>query len=129
MNWRGHTLTDLRTIVELIANTTTATGLTIQAGLDPKWCPTGVKITDWQFAALPIAFHDWHLTGTTPSTLNLATTFAASRKLRVSLEAVVPVGPDQLGNAVPVLFVEREDDLVPESVAVVEVTGHPALVL
>jgi hypothetical protein len=60
VNWRGRTLTDLRTIIELISNTTTTTGLTIQAGLDPEWYPTGVKITDRQFAALPIAFHDWH---------------------------------------------------------------------
>ena len=31
MNWRGRPLTDIRTIVELIAATTTTTGLTVQA--------------------------------------------------------------------------------------------------
>jgi hypothetical protein len=60
MNWRGQPLTDIRTIIELISNTTTRTGLTIQAGYDPNWYPTGVKITDAQLKAIPIAPHDWH---------------------------------------------------------------------
>lgn len=67
MNWRGRPLTDLRTIVELIAATTTDTGLTIHADLDLNWYPTGVKITDTELAALPIkgntAFHpEWNYT-------------------------------------------------------------------
>ncbi len=60
MNWRGQPLTDIRTIIELISNTTTRTGLTIQAGYDPNWYPTGVKVTDAQLHALPIEPHDWH---------------------------------------------------------------------
>jgi transposase len=60
MNWRGRSLTDIRTIIELISNTTTTTGLTIQAGYDPDWYPTGVKITDAEFNTLPIEPHDWH---------------------------------------------------------------------
>ena len=60
MNWRGRPLVDLRTIIELIANTTTDTGLTIQASYDPNWYPTGVKITNTQLAAIPLEPHDWH---------------------------------------------------------------------
>ena len=39
MNWRGRPLTDIRTIVELIAATTTTTGLTVQAAYDPELVP------------------------------------------------------------------------------------------
>ena len=60
MNWRGTPLTDLRTVVELIAATTTHTGLTIHAEADLNWYPTGIKITDTELDALPIATHDWH---------------------------------------------------------------------
>ncbi len=60
MNWRAKPLTDLRTIIELIAATTTETGLTIQAGYDPNWYPTGVKISDTELADLPLHPHDWH---------------------------------------------------------------------
>jgi hypothetical protein len=60
-NWRTESLTSIRTIVELIARTTTtATGLTIQAAYDPNWYPTGVKVTDTELAALPLNRHDWH---------------------------------------------------------------------
>jgi hypothetical protein len=60
MNWRGRPLTSLRTIIELISATTTKTGLTIQAADDSNWYPTGVKITDAELAAVPLAPHDWH---------------------------------------------------------------------
>ncbi len=60
MNWRGRPLTDLRTVIELIAATTTQTGLTVAATHDPNWYPKGVKITDAQMRTLPIAPHDWH---------------------------------------------------------------------
>jgi hypothetical protein len=60
MNWRGRPLTDIRTIVELIGSVTTTTGLTIQAGYDPNWYPTGVKVTDTELAALPHEPHHWH---------------------------------------------------------------------
>ncbi|MDK1103218.1 MAG: ISAzo13 family transposase [Actinomycetota bacterium] len=59
-NWRGRPLTSLRTIIELIAATTTETGLTIQAAHDPNWYPKGVKITNAELAAVPLASHDWH---------------------------------------------------------------------
>jgi len=60
MNWRGRPLTDIRTIVELIAATTTTTGLTVQAAYDPNWYPTGEKITDREYATIPLTPHDWH---------------------------------------------------------------------
>ncbi len=59
-NWRARPLVDLRTIVELIANTTTETGLTIQAAYDPNWYPKGIKITNTELAAVPLEPHDWH---------------------------------------------------------------------
>jgi hypothetical protein len=59
-NWRGRPLVDLRTIIELISATTTETGLTVQAAHDPNWYPKGVKITDTELAAVPLAPHDWH---------------------------------------------------------------------
>lgn len=60
MNWRGRPLTDMRTIVELIAATTTQTGLTVQAAYDPTWYPTGVKVSNDDFAAIALHPHDWH---------------------------------------------------------------------
>jgi len=60
MNWRGRPLTDMRTIVELIAATTTDTGLTVQAVYDDGWYEKGVKITNTQIAELPHHPHDWH---------------------------------------------------------------------
>jgi transposase len=60
MNWRGKPLTDIRTIVELIAATTTQTGLTVQAIHDPNWYPTGEKISDKDYATIPLHPHQWH---------------------------------------------------------------------
>ena len=60
LNWRGRPLTSIRTIVELIAATTTKTGLTIQADHDPTEYPKGVKVSDSQLAAIPLTRHDWH---------------------------------------------------------------------
>ena len=60
INWRGRSLSDIRTIVELIAATKTKTGLTVQCDYDPNWYPTGVKISDSDYAAIPLRPHDWH---------------------------------------------------------------------
>jgi transposase len=59
-NWRGRPLTDMATIIELIAATTTTTGLTVQAVYDNGWYEKGVKVSDTELAALDIAPHDWH---------------------------------------------------------------------
>ena len=60
MNRRGRPLTDIATIVELIASTTTQTGLTVQACYDPRWYQRGIKITNHQMKQLPIRTHDRH---------------------------------------------------------------------
>ena len=60
MNWRGRPLTDVRTVIELIAATTTTTGLTVQATHDPNWYPKGVKISNAEFATIPLTPHEWH---------------------------------------------------------------------
>ena len=60
MNWRGKPLTTYRTVVELIAATTTKTGLKIAADLDTGYYPTGVTVTDTELAAIPIQRHEWH---------------------------------------------------------------------
>lgn len=60
INWRGKPLTSYRTIVELVAGTTTETGLRVQAEWDQGYYPTGVQITDEQLAAVPLGGHEWH---------------------------------------------------------------------
>ena len=60
INWRGRPLTDMRTIVELISATTTKTGLTVQASYDENWYEKGVKISNQDFAAIPIQRHSFH---------------------------------------------------------------------
>ncbi|MGH9245563.1 MAG: ISAzo13 family transposase [Acidimicrobiales bacterium] len=60
MNWRGRPLLSYRTIIELIAATTTNKGLRIQAGRDTGRYLTGIKTTDTQLAAVPLTPHQWH---------------------------------------------------------------------
>ena len=60
MNWRGRPLTSHEVIVNTIAATTTATGLTVRAELDTSAYDTGIKISDRQMEALPLTRHDWH---------------------------------------------------------------------
>ena len=60
MNWRGRPLTSHQVIVNSIAATTTRTGLTVRAELDPGSYPTGTEISDAQMAAVPLARHRFH---------------------------------------------------------------------
>jgi Rhodopirellula transposase DDE domain len=60
MNWCGRPLTSHEVIVNTIAATTTRTGLTVRAELDPGTYDTGVKVSDEQMAGLPLDRHDWH---------------------------------------------------------------------
>ena len=64
MNWRGKPLTSLAVIVNLIARTTTGTGLRIRCELDRRKYPKGKKVTDAEMAALSMkrdTFHgDWN---------------------------------------------------------------------
>jgi hypothetical protein len=52
MNWRGQPLTSHEVIVNLIAGTTTRTGLKVVAELDETIYPKGIKITDRQMRDL-----------------------------------------------------------------------------
>jgi hypothetical protein len=66
MNWRGRPLVSHEVIVELIAATSTRTGLKVRAELDQGVYPKGTKVTDKEMAGLPVtkhAFHgDWNYT-------------------------------------------------------------------
>jgi hypothetical protein len=72
MNWRGRPLISHQVIVDLIAATTTVTGLTVQCVLDTAEYPIGVKYTNADIEALPLtrhAFHgDWNYSLTPPDT-------------------------------------------------------------
>ena len=63
-NWRGRPLVSREAVVELIANTTTGEGLSIEAELDDGRYPTGVKVSDEELAGVRIrrsSFHgDWN---------------------------------------------------------------------
>jgi hypothetical protein len=60
LNWRGRPLTSHEVIVQTIAATTTAGGLTVHAALDPGSYPHGATVSDEQMAALPLDRHNWH---------------------------------------------------------------------
>jgi hypothetical protein len=53
-------LTTYRVVVELIAATTTPTGLKVQADLDTGYYPLKQKVSDAELAAVPLTGHDWH---------------------------------------------------------------------
>jgi Rhodopirellula transposase DDE domain len=63
-NWRGRPLTDHATIIDLIAATTTTTGLKVEAVLDTAVYEKGIKIRDAEMKRLNIrsdAFHpEWN---------------------------------------------------------------------
>jgi hypothetical protein len=59
-NWRGKPLVSHEVIVNLIANTTTQTGLTIQAELDTRRYETGITVSDNELAALRIKTARFH---------------------------------------------------------------------
>jgi transposase len=59
-NWRGRPLASQAVIVNLIANTTTKTGLTVKARLDKNTYHTGIKISDEELASVIITRHKFH---------------------------------------------------------------------
>jgi hypothetical protein len=59
-NWRGKPLVSRRAVVDLIAATTTKTGLTVQCELDENAYAKGIKVSDAQMNALNIETDDWH---------------------------------------------------------------------
>ena len=60
MNWRGKPLISHEIIVNLIAGTTTKTGLKIEVELDTNIYPTGIKVTDKQLSNVQIVKADFH---------------------------------------------------------------------
>jgi hypothetical protein len=65
-NWRGTPLTSRLAVVELIASTTTKTGLKVRCELDTRTYPKGIKVSNQEMASLNIkgeAFHpEWNYT-------------------------------------------------------------------
>lgn len=59
-NWRGRPLVSHEVIIQLIANTTTKTGLKIYAELDSGFYPIGIKVSDAELAALNLKRADFH---------------------------------------------------------------------
>jgi transposase len=59
-NWRARPLTSHETVINLIAATTTSTGLSVTAELDTAEYPTGIKISDREMNALPLTRAAWH---------------------------------------------------------------------
>ncbi len=63
-NWRGRPLESLEIIVNLIASTTTDSGLRIKCGIDKQVYISGTKISDEELQALNMvrdSFHgDWN---------------------------------------------------------------------
>jgi len=59
-NWRGKPLVSHEVIVNLIAGTTTKTGLKVRSELDRGTYPTGLKITDRQVAEINISRDEFH---------------------------------------------------------------------
>ena len=60
LNWRGKPLESLEIIINLIANTSTSTGLKLYARLDEETYERGIDITDEQLAAVNITRHPFH---------------------------------------------------------------------
>jgi hypothetical protein len=58
--WRGKPLVSRLAVVELIAATTTKTGLTVRCELDENSYPKAIKVTDAEMASLNIETDDWH---------------------------------------------------------------------
>jgi hypothetical protein len=59
-NWRGKPLVSHQAIVQLIAATTTATGLKVRSEIDRNIYPAGVKVTDDEMDAINILCHKFH---------------------------------------------------------------------
>ena len=59
-NWRGRPLVSYQTIVQLIAATTTQTGLTVRSEIDTNTYPAGVRVTDAEMDQINIRRHQFH---------------------------------------------------------------------
>ena len=59
-NWRGKPLVSHQVIVQLIAATTTKTGLKVRCEIDPNTYPAGIKIADAELARVNLHRHEFH---------------------------------------------------------------------
>jgi hypothetical protein len=59
-NWRGKPLVSHQVIVNLIAATTTKTGLRVRAEIDPSKYPRGIKVSDKQVATIRLERDQFH---------------------------------------------------------------------
>ena len=60
INWRAKPLLSRQTVIDLIASTTTTTGLKVYARLDPNTYPTKINVTDQQMRAINIQGEEFH---------------------------------------------------------------------
>lgn len=60
INWRGKPLTSYQVIINLIASTTTKTGLTVKARLDKKLYIKGKKVADHEMEDLNLIKNRFH---------------------------------------------------------------------
>ena len=59
-NWRGRPLTSLQVVINLIRNTTTTQGLSVEARLDENLYKTGIKVTDTELDTIAIERNSFH---------------------------------------------------------------------
>ncbi len=59
-NWRATRLADRLTVVDLIANTTTKTDLTIRREFDTNAYPKRIKVSDEEMATLNLTGDEFH---------------------------------------------------------------------
>ncbi len=60
MNWRGKPLLSLEVIINLLAATTTRTGLEVYAQLDQRAYPDKIKVSDAELAMIQLEGHAFH---------------------------------------------------------------------
>jgi hypothetical protein len=59
-NWRGKPLVSHQAIVQLIAATTTRTGLKVECALDQAAYPAGIKVSEAEMKTVNLRRHDFH---------------------------------------------------------------------
>ena len=59
-NWRGKPLVSHKVILQLIAATTTKTGLVVTCDIDANSYPKGISVTDAEMAAINIELDTFH---------------------------------------------------------------------
>ena len=62
LNWKGKALVDYRTVIQLIGNTRTRTGLQVKALLDKRKYQKGIEVTAAQMEGLRLTRHELHPT-------------------------------------------------------------------